>query len=96
MRFLFGSHDAQHKEEYSLRELLPDRFGPLDLLEEGSHPLLMQPQDNRVRLHPSALQRVEARRGDAAFQHAAAAALGAAQKVRVWGGDCVCCVREFL
>ncbi len=34
--------------EYGLPELLPQRFGPADLLGDSGAPLLLQPQHNRV------------------------------------------------
>lgn len=86
MRFIFGSHDTA-TATYSLADLLPARFGPLDLLEPGSAPLLLEPQSNRLEWAPPA-RRALARRGGAgverggaaaAFARAAAAALEAAR-----------------
>lgn len=86
VRFLFGSHDTPHlKEEYRLRDLLPARFGPLDLLEAGAAPLLLQEQDNRLQWGEAAERKLRERRGDAAFEKAAAAALGAARRVGARG-----------
>lgn len=81
VRFLFGAHGAAAPEEYSLRQLLPARFGPLDLLdlENSPVPLLLEQQSNRLEWAPGALKALERRAGDAAFQKAAAAALGAAR-----------------
>eukprot|EP00191_Tetraselmis_sp_GSL018_P008532 CAMPEP_0177616572 /NCGR_PEP_ID=MMETSP0419_2-20121207/24251_1 /TAXON_ID=582737 /ORGANISM="Tetraselmis sp., Strain GSL018" /LENGTH=412 /DNA_ID=CAMNT_0019114687 /DNA_START=89 /DNA_END=1324 /DNA_ORIENTATION=+ len=46
VRFIFGSGS------YTLDELLPQRFRPQDLLGEPPPPLLLEPQDNPVRLAP--------------------------------------------
>ncbi len=46
IRISFGSPPA----EYSLAQLLPQRFGPADLLDDAATPLLLQPQRNGVRL----------------------------------------------
>jgi hypothetical protein len=87
VRFLFGSHDGAHQEEYRLRDLLPDRFGPIDLLEPGSAPLLLEPQDNALEWGAAANRRLEERgAGDGVFARAAAAALEAARRVRARGG----------
>ncbi|KIY93496.1 cytidine deaminase [Monoraphidium neglectum] len=81
VRFLFGSHDGAHQEEYRLRDLLPDRFGPIDLLEPGSAPLLLEPQDNALEWGAAANRRLEERgAGDGVFARAAAAALEAARR----------------
>ena len=39
---------------YSLGQLLPKRFGPLDLLMDRNSPLLLDPQDNHLELVPEA------------------------------------------
>jgi hypothetical protein len=70
-----------------LRDLLPARFGPLDLLEPGAAPLLLEPQDNRLGWAPPAARKLEARAGDGAFERAAAAALDAARRVRRGSGS---------
>ncbi|KAI8466838.1 MAG: cytidine and deoxycytidylate deaminase zinc-binding region-domain-containing protein [Monoraphidium minutum] len=81
VRFLFGSHDAPHEaEEYTLADLLPARFGPIDLIEPGSAPLLLEPQANRLAWAPPAARRLEERAGEAPFARAAAAALEAAKR----------------
>lgn len=82
VRFLFGSHDSpEEPHEYSLSELLPARFGPLDLLEDVSAPLLLEPQDNRLKWAASAQRELlRAGRGDGALGRAAEAAFEAAQR----------------
>jgi hypothetical protein len=42
--FSFPAHAGQPPEEHTLDELLPQRFGPVDLLDVKSTPLLLQPQ----------------------------------------------------
>lgn len=82
VRFLFGSHDSPRQELYTLSQLLPSRFGPLDLLEPSSAPLLLERQDNQLAWAPSAARRVAARgAAEPTFAAAAAAALEAAQRV---------------
>jgi cytidine deaminase len=81
VRFLFGSHDSPKQELYSLKQLLPARFGPLDLLEPGSAPLLLERQSNALSWHPSAARKLGQRAGDALFARAAEAALEAARRV---------------
>lgn len=76
MRISFGGGS------YSLDNLLPNRFGPKDLLEDPSTPLLLQPQDNPVVLGSAARGQLAARSGDGAFQRAAADALQEATRVR--------------
>ncbi len=94
VRISFGSPPT----EYSLAQLLPARFGPADLLEDPSTPLLLEPQDNRVALvsppDSPACQRDADGQPDSAqpaagealsarlLRQAAAAALGAANKVQ--------------
>lgn len=51
------------------------RFKPADLLPDPAPPLLLQPQANAVQLTAAAAGAVAARRGDAAFERAAAEAL---------------------
>lgn len=49
IRFLFGpSPDHVH----TLAEILPYRFGPLDLLEDPSQPLLLYKQDHKLEWTP--------------------------------------------
>lgn len=50
LRISFGCPPA----EYSLAQLLPQRFGPADLLTDAATPLLLQPQDNGVSLDSAA------------------------------------------
>lgn len=40
----FPAHAGSLPQEHTLDQLLPQRFGPVDLLEESSTPLLLQPQ----------------------------------------------------
>lgn len=46
IRFFFGSN----KQSYGLADILPQRFGPADLLSDPHTPLLLQPQHNSVEL----------------------------------------------
>ena len=46
MRIIFGEGP---QNVYNLADLLPHRFGPQDLLEDGSHPLLLQEQSHELR-----------------------------------------------
>lgn len=48
IRFFFGSS----KNSYGLADLLPQRFGPADLLTDPHAPLLLQPQHNPIELTP--------------------------------------------
>ncbi|GBF94426.1 cytidine deaminase [Raphidocelis subcapitata] len=80
VRFLFSPLGSATQEVTRLSDLLPARFGPLDLLEPGSAPLLLEKQDNRLRWAPAARAAVGARAGDGAFARAAEAALEAARR----------------
>lgn len=60
---------------YSLGQLLPMRFKPSDLPPDPATPLLLDPQNNAIRLTPGAEAAVAARGCDAAFGRAAAEAL---------------------
>lgn len=44
LRIVFGEPPS----EYTLPQLLPQRFGPVDLLGNSGTPLLLEPQNNRV------------------------------------------------
>ncbi|KAK9838759.1 hypothetical protein WJX74_002807 [Apatococcus lobatus] len=68
IRISFGK--GQKLSSYTLAELLPQRFGPGDLLDISNTPLLLQPQQNSLQLTEEAHDRVEARAGDATFQEA--------------------------
>lgn len=46
IRFFFGSK----KQSYGLADILPQRFGPADLLSDPNTPLLLQPQHNSIEL----------------------------------------------
>ena len=46
IRFFFGSN----KQSYGLADILPQRFGPADLLSDPNTPLLLQPQHNSIEL----------------------------------------------
>lgn len=46
IRFFFGSN----KQSYGLADILPQRFGPADLLTDPNTPLLLQPQHNFIEL----------------------------------------------
>ena len=48
IRFFFGSN----KQSYGLADILPQRFGPADLLTDPHAPLLLQPQHNPLELTP--------------------------------------------
>lgn len=67
---------------WRLAQLLPARFGPLDLLEADSEPLLLQPQDRSLSWEPSAVQALAGNGGGGSSCHAAAAqaALAAARQ----------------
>lgn len=58
-----------------------NRFGPLDLLEDASVPLLLEQQSHALSWAPAAQAALQQRAGDEQFQRAAAAALAAAQDV---------------
>jgi len=57
------------------------RFGPLDLLEDPSAPLLLEQQHHSISWTSSAQQLLQQRLSDASFQQAADAALAAARAV---------------
>ena len=42
--FSFPAHAGQTPQEHTLDQLLPQRFGPVDLLDVTKTPLLLQPQ----------------------------------------------------
>ncbi len=46
IRFFFGGS----KQSYGLADILPQRFGPADLLTDPNTPLLLQPQHNPLEL----------------------------------------------
>lgn len=72
MRISFGEPPV----EYGLPDLLPQRFGPADLLGDSGAPLLLQPQHNHVTFAAGS--------ASAALQQSAAAAtrqLGASRPV---------------
>ena len=48
IRFFFGSN----KQSHGLADILPQRFGPADLLTDPHAPLLLQPQHNPIELTP--------------------------------------------
>ncbi|KAF8066324.1 CDA1 [Scenedesmus sp. PABB004] len=79
VRFVFGYRGHAEPAVFSLDQLLPARFGPLDLLEDPSAPLLLEEQRHALAWAPAAADALAARRGDAAFVAAADAALAAAQ-----------------
>ena len=58
--------------EYGLPGLLPQRFGPADLLGDSGAPLLLQPQHNRVAFAAGSAA--------AALEHSATAAVAAAKQ----------------
>jgi hypothetical protein len=66
------------------------RFGPLDLLEDPSAPLLLEQQQHSLTWTSDAQAVLQQRTGDKAFAQAAEAALQAAQTVR-----CVSCLLVF-
>lgn len=73
--FLCCKHDPR---SYLLGML---RFGPLDLLEDLTAPLLLEQQQHNLAWTPAAQVLLQQREADAAFQQAAHAALSAAQSV---------------
>ncbi|KAG2495074.1 hypothetical protein HYH03_006685 [Edaphochlamys debaryana] len=75
VEYIFG-RDARPKY---LNDLLPERFGPADLQDEP-FPLLLEAQSNPVAWAPEAEAALAARRGDGAFQQAAAEALQGARQ----------------
>ena len=48
IQFFFGGN----KQAYSMADILPQRFGPADLLTDPNTPLLLQPQNNALELTP--------------------------------------------
>lgn len=87
-------------KHWKLSDLLPMRFGPLDLLEDRSAPLLLQPQGHPLHWEPAVEAELEATVAAAGEQgshlrEAATAALAAATQVggilaarriaRAWG-----------
>ncbi|KAK9805228.1 hypothetical protein WJX72_007282 [[Myrmecia] bisecta] len=71
IQFMFGKDG----HTYTLAQLLPQRFGPADLLDDPSTPLLLQPQNNDLVWSREAEEALQARQGDGHFQDAAASAL---------------------
>ena len=71
---------------YSLAEILPQRFGPADLLENADVPLLLQPQSHELHLDPWPASGCEAGTdaapGAELRRRAVQSALDAARKVR--------------
>lgn len=47
MRIIFGQGP---QNVYNIADILPHRFGPHDLLEDESQPLLLQPQSHNLTL----------------------------------------------
>ena len=47
MRIIFGEGP---NNVYGIEDILPHRFGPQDLLDDESHPLLLQPQTHNLTL----------------------------------------------
>jgi hypothetical protein len=86
MRFIFGHHRHEQPEVFKLEQLLPARFGPADLLNDPSIPLLLQPQQHCLRWHTTASATLAERRQEPEFSKAAAAAMEAAKNVS-WGSD---------
>ncbi|CAG9464618.1 unnamed protein product [Pedinophyceae sp. YPF-701] len=86
VRLIFVDHDGSRSPPggYSLDDLLPHRFGPVDLLGtdfdsgEDAEPLLMEPRDNCLQLCTSS--EAELSSHDATVREAAAAALSAANQ----------------
>ncbi|KAL3132799.1 hypothetical protein ABBQ38_006726 [Trebouxia sp. C0009 RCD-2024] len=70
IRFFFGSK----KQSYGLADILPQRFGPADLLSDPNTPLLLQPQHNSIEL-TSESQELVASRNEVPFLEATKAAL---------------------
>eukprot|EP00879_Flechtneria_rotunda_P021481 GHRR01022638.1.p1 GENE.GHRR01022638.1~~GHRR01022638.1.p1 ORF type:complete len:295 (+),score=84.05 GHRR01022638.1:578-1462(+) len=79
VRFVFGYRGHTAPEVFGLDQLLPARFGPLDLLEDPSTPLLLQQQNHALAWSSTAQHTLQQRSQDAEFQQAAEAALAAAQ-----------------
>lgn len=71
---------------YSLAEILPQRFGPADLLHDADVPLLLQPQSHQLNLDswaaPGGEAGAEAAPAAELRRRATQAALEAAKKVR--------------
>ena len=81
MRFIFGHHHHAQPEVFKLQQLLPARFGPADLLDDPSTPLLLQPQRHKLSWHATAAAIMSERQQEAGFSKAAAAAFEAAENV---------------
>lgn len=80
VQFVFGHAHKQH--HYCLKDLLPDRFGPADLLTDPDIPLLLQAQHHKLSWHPSASELLATgQHTSQGFQQAADAAFDAASKV---------------
>lgn len=81
MRIIFGEGP---KNVYNLADILPHRFGPQDLLEDESQPLLLQEQCHCLDFTPAAQHIFRVQREDSsdddAFREAATAALEAARR----------------
>ena len=71
---------------YSLAEILPQRFGPADLLQDADVPLLLQPQCHELHLEPRAapggVTEADNAPGADLRRRATQAALEAAKEVR--------------
>jgi hypothetical protein len=63
------------------------RFGPLDLLEDASAPLLLEQQQHSLAWSADAQALLQQRGSEQDFQRAAEAALQAAQAVRLHAGS---------
>lgn len=77
MKFIFG---AGFSTKFTLSELLPENFGPKDLLSE-SKPLLLEDQFCDITLERSSQEVLEQRQANGVFVKGAKAAVEAAQKV---------------
>lgn len=72
VQFIFGKGK---KMKHSLDDILPERFGPADLLPDKSVPLLLQKQDNQFLLTEEAMDIIKARKAEADFQRGVTAAI---------------------
>lgn len=79
VRFVFGYRGHDEPEVFGLAQLLPARFGPLDLLEDPSAPLLLEQQQHSLAWTAAAQEVLQQRGNDQGFQRAAEAALQAAR-----------------
>lgn len=83
VKFVFG---AGFNTKLTLSELLPENFGPKDLLSEAK-PLLLEDQFCYITLKGHSQEIVEQRKDDTIFMEAANAAVEAARKVLL-SADC--------